>query len=152
MLEEKILNQIKSQNMNNAFIMIYFFDKVVIGKYENSQLFIPVSYDEELFDEIHIFNKDLEIRWNKDHEKVSVIKDTNDYFTEEMYLIGNSSDIKDGYTVVKQYGREMILPFGYKIENAKHDLVLVVHNLFSDTENYIDGYRLVDIKGGSLNG
>lgn len=147
MLEDNILNIIKEKQMDYAFIMIYFFDQVIIGKYINNILFIPCQYNEELCDEIHIFNKDREIRWTREYDKYIEITDTKDFFEEEMYLIGNKSEIKDGYSIVTQYGREVILPFEINIKHT-NELRLVVHNLFSEEDSYICGYRLVDIVGG----
>ena len=151
MLREKILNVLKLHHIDKAYIMIYFFDQVVIGKYNNSILFIPSEYNENLFDEIHIFNHKKELRWNRENESVSVIEDTQDYLVESMYIIGNKSVIKDGYSIVSQYGREIILPFEVDI-HTNNNLQLVVHHLFSNDVNSICGYRLVDIKGGDIYG
>lgn len=141
MLEDKLLKVMKDNQIDQAFIMIYFFDQVVIGKFKNNELFIPVQYDETLCDEIHIFNKDKEIRWTREYNQFIEIIDTKDIFREEMYLIGNKSVVKDGYSVVTQYGRQIILPFEVHIQHTNH-LRLVVHNLFSEEDNYICGYRL----------
>lgn len=155
MLEDIILEQISDNNINDAYIMMYFFDKVIIGKYENKKLIIPDTYDETLIDEIHIFNPSLELRYNKEANKFIKITDTIDFFEEKMFLIGNQSELieKDGnkFTRVKQYGREIILPFNIDIKDANHNLRLVVHNLFDDEQCYICGYRLVNIIGGSKN-
>lgn len=150
MLEEKIINEIKTHEMNKAFIMMYFFDKVIIGKYQNNELIIPDSYNENLVDEIHIFNEDLEIRYSREYDEFIEIRDTRDYFEEKMYLFGNKSESVDGGTLIKQYGREIILPFQVNILNAQHNLRLVVRNLFDDNNTQICGYRLVGIIGGDI--
>ena len=152
MLRKKILDVLNLHHMDKAYIMIYFFDQVVIGKYNHSVLFIPSEYNEDLFDEIHIFNHEKELRWNRDNETVSVIEDTNDYLDESMYIIGNKSVIKDGYSIITQYGREVILPFEVDINQTNNNLRLVVHHLFSNDDNSICGYRLADIKGGDIYG
>lgn len=150
MLEEKIINEIKTHEMNKAFIMMYFFDKVIIGKYQNNELIIPDSYNENLVDEIHIFNEDLEIRYSREYDEFIEIRDTRDYFEEKMYLFGNKSESVDDGTLIKQYGREIILPFQVNILNAQHNLRLVVRNLFDDNNTQICGYRLVGIIGGDI--
>ena len=152
MLREKILDVLNIHHMDKAYIMIYFFDQVVIGKYSDSVLFIPSEYNENLFDEIHIFNHEKELRWSRENECVSVIEDTHEYLEESMYIIGNKSVIKEGYSIVSQYGRELILPFEVDIHHENNNLQLVVHHLFSNDVNSICGYRLVDIKGGDIYG
>lgn len=147
MLKDSILDQIIKHEMNKAFIMIYFFDQVIIGIFsKKTGLFIPGNFDEKLVDEIHIFNSFLEIRWSSEYQKYILIKDTKDYFEESMYLIGNKSVIKNGCSIVTQYGRKVVLPFEYNISGGNHSLALVVHHLFSNKSNCIQGYRLVDIR------
>lgn len=146
MLKDNILKQIVEHNMDEAFIMMYFFDQVIIGIYsKNNGLFIPGSYDENLLDEIHIFNPKKEIRWTREYREYVLIQDTKDYFEESMYLIGNKSIVKDGYSIVTQYGRKMVLPFEYHISSGNHNLALIVHHLFSDENSCLQGYRLVNI-------
>lgn len=152
MLREKIIEAINRYQIEEAYVMIYFIDQVVVGIFNNKTLFIPQSFNEDLWSEIHVFNVDMELRCIKETDNFIQILSNKDYFEEEMFIIGNRSEIKDGYTILTQYGREVILPFEVDIKNAKHDLRLVVHHLFSAEGNYIDGYRLVDIRGGKQNG
>ena len=147
MLKDSILDQVAKHEIDKAFIMIYFFDQIIIGVFsKETGLFIPGSYDEKLVDEIHIFNSFLEIRWSSEYQEYVLIKDTKDYFEENMYLVGNKSVIKNACSIVTQYGREIVLPFEYHIHGGSHSLALVVHHLFSDKSNCIEGYRLVDIR------
>lgn len=149
MLADKIINEIEKHSITQAYIMMYFFDQVILARYVNNELLIPSKYDENLIDEIHIFNPNIEIRYTREYQEFVVVEDTNDYFDEEMYIIGNRSEIiDDKYTMVTQYGRKVILPFECNIKNAKHDLRLVVRHLFSNDDSHICGYRLLDIIGG----
>lgn len=149
MLKEIIIKEIDAHSMIEAYIMMYFFDQVILARYVNNELIIPCEYDENLIDEIHIFNPNIEIRYTREYQEFVVVEDTNDYFDEEMYLIGNRSEIiDDKYTVVTQYGRKIVLPFICNIKNAKHDLRLVVRHLFSNEDSHICGYRLLNIIGG----
>ena len=149
MLADKIINEIEKHSITQAYIMMEFFDQVILARYVNNELLIPSKYDENLIDEIHIFNPNIEIRYTREYQEFVVVEDTNDYFDEEMYIIGNRSEIiDDKYTMVTQYGRKVILPFECNIKNAKHDLRLVVRHLFSNDDSHICGYRLLDIIGG----
>lgn len=148
MLKEKIEKVINDYNIQYADIMIYFYDQVVIGRYDNNVLFIPLQYDEELFQEIHIFNQDMELRWSSLSDEIIKIVDTEEKLEESMYIIGNKSVVKDGYSIVTQYGRKVVLPFKIQIKDANHGLRLDVHHLFDDDAS-ICGYRLVQIKGGA---
>ena len=152
MLVEKIKEACKHYSISKAYIMIYFYNQVVLGKIENDDVFILVDYEDDLWSEIHIFNQDMELRCTKEHEDFIQIVSGNDYFEEDMFIIGNTSVVNDGYSIISQNGRKVVVPFEVKINNGKHDLSLVVHHLFSKEGNYIDGYRLVDIKGGNING
>jgi len=145
---------IEIHHMEDAFVMIYFYDQVLIGKYDNYCMTMKEDYDETLINEIHIFDKEKEIRWKRttgdinwqnEYDHFIIIRDTEDFVEESMFLIGNKS-IKDGlFTVVTQYGRKMILPFECYIENGHHRWALIVHHLFF-SDGSIGGYRLVDIK------
>ena len=137
MLVKKIKEACKQFHISKAYIMIYFYDQVVLGKVEN--------------EEIHLFNQEMELRCTREHEDFIQIVSGNDYFEEEMFIIGNTSEVKEGYSIIRQNGRKVIVPFEVEISNGKHDLSLVVHHLFSKEGNYIEGYRLVDIKGGNIN-
>lgn len=149
MMRDKIIGVINQYEMKEADIMIYFYDQVVIGKYDNHVLFIPGEFDEDLFQEIHIFNDDLEIRWSSKFDTPVKIVSKKPYFKEEMCILGNKSEVKDGYSIVTQYGRKVILPFEVDIKNANHDLKIKVHHLFDEETSAISGYRLVKIKGGA---
>lgn len=151
MLVKKIKEACKQFHISKAYIMIYFYDQVVLGKVENEVVFIPVTYNDDLWYEIHLFNQEMELRCTREHEDFIQIVSGNDYFEEEMFIIGNTSEVKEGYSIIRQNGRKVIVPFEVEISNGKHDLSLVVHHLFSKEGNYIECYRLVDIKGGNIN-
>ncbi len=156
-----IKNQINNNKMNEAFIMVYFYDQVLIGRYENQDIIIKDDFDESIVNEIHIFNEDKEIRWKRvcnnkldwgvEDNNFILIKDTEDYFEESMFLIGNKSRREGQFTTISQYGRKMILPFEYDIQGGNHTLALIAHHLFNN-DGSIGGYRLVNIKEVKNNG
>lgn len=162
MLKEKIIEEIQKERMEDAFLMLYFYDQVVIGRYKEAQLYFAVDspelhkteyrFDDTLCVEIHIFNREKEIRWRKEAGKFCVIYDTKDFFDEDMFMIGNESRVSNGCTKLVQYGRALCVPWEVEIKKAekKNQLRLVVRHLFDDDKATIKGYRLVEIKGGRL--
>ena len=170
----QIAEAIKKYNIDKAYIMMYFYDKVVMGKVENSKPVYAIKedgtpvladycFDDDLCYEIHIFNEEKELRWhrleenNEDNIEFVVITDTEDnvdlgemFFEEKMFIIGSRGDRiienGDGATLLSQYGREVILPFDV---DKNSDLRLVVHHIF-DEDGSICGYRLLDIEGGVM--
>ena len=169
-VNNKIDNAIKKYNIKQAYIMMYFYDRVVMGKVVESKPVYAIKengdpaltdycFDDELCYEIHIFNTDIELRWHRSEESTAAnmefipIKDPKDdemFFKEKMFIIGSRGEriIKSasGTTLLSQYGREVILPFDVDKEK---DLKLVVHHIF-DEDGSIRGYRLVYIDGGDL--
>ena len=168
-IAKAINDVIEDHEIKKAYIMMYFYDKVVMGKvvdkkpvYAIKENGVPVltdyCFDDELCYEIHIFNEETELRWHRsetdleDNMEFIPITDPNKemFFEEKMFIIGNRGEriIKTAgaATLLSQYGREVILPF---IVDEKKDLRLVVHHIF-DNDGSISGYRLVDIEGGDL--
>ena len=175
-VNKQITEAIEKYNIEKAYIMMYFYDKVVMGEFVDGKSVdskpvyaikengVPTltdyCFDDELCYEIHIFNDDIELRWHRledssedNMEFISITDPGEDmFFEEEMFIIGSRGDriIKSagGATLISQYGREVILPFDVDLDENK-DLKLVVHHIF-DKDGSISGYRLVDIKGGDL--
>ena len=173
-IKEKIIKEIEKHSIEKAYIMVYFYDKVVMGKVIGKEALYAIQkeerpvlseycFDDELCYEIHIFNREKELRWHrmeadseenmefveiKDPEKNADLGEM--FFEEKMFIIGSRGEriIKHGdkATLLGQYGREVILPFNVDEEK---DLRLVVHHIFDENGN-ISGYRLVDIEGGVL--
>ena len=48
MLVKKIKEACKQFHISKAYIMIYFYDQVVLGKVENEVVFIPVTYNDDV--------------------------------------------------------------------------------------------------------
>ena len=173
-IAEVIKDAIIKYNIEKAYIMMYFYDKVVMGKVVDSKPLYAIKengapvlteycFDDELCYEIHIFNKEKELRWHRleestvDNMEFVLITDPKEdkilgemFFEEKMFIIGSRGDrvIENGEdtTLLGQYGREVILPF--KVAE-KVDLRLAVHHIF-DEDGSISGYRLVDIEGGDM--
>lgn len=151
MMKNKILEQLQKYEMKFSWIMLYFYDQVILGKYENEQLvFSTNDYDESLCYEIHLFNKDKEIRCGKDFDfKLIEDPESSEYYLEEkFYILGNKGEINNGFTTLTQYGRKVTLPLEIEVKNASHNARLVVHHLFDEEDGHLKGYRLVDITGG----
>lgn len=162
MLAQRIIQEIEKNKIDSAFIMMYFYDQIVIGKYYNDQLKFAIEtpqlheseycFDDELCFEIHIFNTQKEIRWRKETDVFCIIEDPEkgEFFSEEMFILGTKKTMKieNGCTRLEQYGRVVCVP--WEVEKKNNPLKLVVHHLFDAKKAIITGYRLVDIKGGML--
>ena len=148
-MKNKIIESLKKHNMSFAWVMLYFYDQVVMGKYENNKLILTSdSYTEELCYEVHLFNRDKELRGSRDFdlEEFTTPFDGEFHMEEKFFILGNKISEED-FIVLTQYGRKIKLPI---LINEKMDfkkLRLVVHHLFNENTGYVDGYRLVDIEG-----
>lgn len=146
MVKDTLLKAIHNNGINEAFIMMYFYDKVVMGRYHEQQLFFGEEFEDENLMEYHIFNSELEIRGNK--EKSAIIKDTKQTIEEKMFIVGNQSRLEEGKSCVTQNGRRVVFPFEVEFQSAKENpLRLIVRHLFDDKTGSICGYRLVGIEG-----
>lgn len=144
----KIQELVKSHGMEQADIMMYFHDQVVIGIYKDGNLKLGSEPHWKYMTEFHIFNNEKELR-GKNFESVCEIKDTPEKLEEKMFVIGNKSVVEDGKSIVTQNGREIILPWEVSFGSVSDNpLRLVVHHLF-DEEGCICGYRLCGIEGGN---
>lgn len=151
MMKDKLLNVIESNDMSFAWVMLYFYDQVVMGKYENNQLVLMnEDYDETLCYQVHIFNKDKELRSSNDFDFIEIKspKDSAFYMEEKFYVLGNKTLVEEGCTTFTQYGRKIKLPVVVQTQGVNHNTRLVVHHLFDEKTGYLKGYRLVDIEGG----
>lgn len=147
MIKEKLEPLFIKKNLQNAYIMLYFYDQVVMGQYKDGTLDITKEVDDENLTEIHIFNQDIELR-GATLENLYEVRDTKDYMVERMYLIGNQSKIKGKHSVIKQNGREIIMPFVIQFNKVTDNkMKLIVHHLFDDNGD-ICGYRLAGIEKG----
>lgn len=149
-METKIIEALKQYDMKEAYILIYFIDKVVLGKYKDEKLFIPVSYDESLCTSIHIFNKDKELRTNSLDNEFKQVPELEEYLEECIYVIGSEYESYENYTIARQYGREIVLPF-VVYDTKKNSIRIQVRNYYGEDASF-SGYRLVNIIGGDING
>ena len=151
-MNNKITNVLKQYEISFAWVMLYFYDQVVMGKYQNDELvLVSDDYDETLFLEAHLFNKDKELRCSSDFNFVEIIspKDEKFYMEEKFHILGNKIHVDGDTTIFTQYGRRIKLPLIVKNKGVNHGVRLVVHHLFDEETGYVNGYRLVDIEGGN---
>lgn len=150
-MKDKLIAVLKQNNMSFAWVMMYFYDQVVMGKYEKEELLLLCDeYNEDLCYEIHLFNKEKELRAGSNFEFIEIKSpiEKRFYMEEKFFVLGNKAQISGDSTKLTQYGRMVKLPLILKNEKPNHDLRLVVHHLFDEETGYVKGYRLVDIEGG----
>lgn len=90
MNKDMFLNIIKAENVENANVIAYFYNKVCVGKYENNEMKFDQDVEFSLCNQIRFFNNDLEIRLIVKDGKILTkrIDDTQgiDFFDEYMFL------------------------------------------------------------------
>ena len=156
-MEAKILNVINEHNIQKAYVLAYFYNKVCVGIYENNNIIFNKEVDYNLLTQIRIFNKDLEIRFVLNEETnefdISIIDDNipnQGIFDEAMFIAGNKIvGGNDKFTTLKQTGGEIDIPFKVNEEEASKGLRLIVRNYFNTDKNdqvVIENSRLVDIR------
>ncbi len=156
-MEARILNIINEHNIQKAYVLAYFYNKVCVGIYENNKIIFNKEVDYNLLTQIRIFNKDLEIRFVLNEETnefdISIIDDNipnQGIFDEAMFIAGNKIVGKnDKFTTLKQTGGEIHIPFKVNENEASNGLRLIVRNYFNTDKNdqvVIENSRLVDIR------
>ena len=156
-MEAKILNVINEHNIQKAYVLAYFYNKVCVGIYENNNIIFNKEVDYNLLTQIRIFNKDLEIRFVLNEETnefdISIIDDNipnQGMFDEAMFIAGNKIvGENDKFTTLKQTGGKIDIPFKVNEEEASKGLRLIVRNYFNTDKNdqvVIENSRLVDIR------
>ena len=156
-MEAKILNVINEHNIQKAYVLAYFYNKVCVGIYENNNIIFNKEVDYNLLTQIRIFNKDLEIRFVLNEETnefdISIIDDNipnQGMFDEAMFIAGNKIvEVNDKFTTLKQTGGKIDIPFKVNEEEASKGLRLIVRNYFNTDKNdqvVIENSRLVDIR------
>lgn len=149
-MKNKIISALKKFDMSFAWVMLYFYDQVVIGKYTNEELILICDkYDENLCYEVHLFNKEKELRCGENFKFVEIEspKDEKFFMEEKFFILGNKLVKSDGYITLTQYGRKVSLPITLSKQEQLKRFRLVVHHLFDEETGYVNGYRLVDIEG-----
>lgn len=156
-MEARILNIINEHNIQKAYVLAYFYNKVCVGIYENNKIIFNKEVDYNLLTQIRIFNKDLEIRFVLNEETnefdISIIDDNipnQGIFDEAMFIAGNNIvGENDKFTTLKQTGGEIDIPFKVNENEASNGLRLIVRNYFNTDKNdqvVIENSRLVDIR------
>lgn len=156
-METKILNVINEHNIQKAYVLAYFYNKVCVGIYENNNIIFNREVDYNLLTQIRIFNKDLEIRFVLNEETnefdISIIDDNipnQGIFDEAMFIAGNKIvGVNDKFTTLKQTGGEIDIPFKVNENEASNGLRLIVRNYFNTDKNdqvVIENSRSVDIR------
>ena len=156
-METKILNVINEHNIQKAYVLAYFYNKVCVGIYENNNIIFNREVDYNLLTQIRIFNKNLEIRFVLNEETnefdISIIDDNipnQGIFDEAMFIAGNNIvGVNDKFTTLKQTGGEIDIPFKVNENEASNGLRLIVRNYFNTDKNdqvVIENSRLVDIR------
>lgn len=156
-MEARILNIINEHNIQKAYVLAYFYNKVCVGIYENNNIIFNKKVDYNLLAQIRIFNKDLEIRFVLNEETnefdISIIDDNipnQGIFDEAMFIAGNNIvGENDKFTTLKQTGGEIDIPFKVNENEASNGLRLIVRNYFNTDKNdqvVIENSRLVDIR------
>lgn len=156
-MEARILNIINEHNIQKAYVLAYFYNKVCVGIYENNKIIFNKEVDYNLLTQIRIFNKNLEIRFVLNEETnefdISIIDDNipnQGIFDEAMFIAGNKIvGENDKFTTLKQTGGEIDIPFKVNENEASNGLRLIVRNYFNTDKNdqvVIENSRLVDIR------
>ena len=156
-METKILNVINEHNIQKAYVLAYFYNKVCVGIYENNNIIFNREVDYNLLTQIRIFNKNLEIRFVLNEETnefdISIIDDNipnQGIFDEAMFIAGNKIvGENDKFTTLKQTGGEIDIPFKVNENEASNGLRLIVRNYFNTDKNdqvVIENSRSVDIR------
>ena len=72
-MENKIIRALEKFNMSFAWVMLYFYDQVVMGKYANEKLILICDkYEKNLCYEVHLFNKEKELRCGENFKFVEI--------------------------------------------------------------------------------
>ena len=139
---EKIYDEIKQNNINKAYVLAIFKNKVELGYYSLNELHF---YDLVYFDlcsQLRIFNKDKELRIinieNKIYSKVICEDEYKNILNDEyMFISGNkilNSD-KTDFTLLEQVGRKVAVPAQLTEEQLGKGIRLVVRNYYDTDEN-----------------
>lgn len=161
--KDKIISKINENNMEKAYVIAYFYNKVCVGFFEDNDIYFNDTVNYDFLTQIRIFNKEKEIIYvfNEDTESFdfSIVEDENneDVLDEYMMISGNKIKSKNNsFTTITQIGKCVDLPFEVNEEEVKNGIRLVVRNYFKEDENnqvVISKSRLVGFSktdGGDL--
>lgn len=133
---------IEKINLEKAYVLAYFYNKVCIGIFENKDIIFNENVDYKLLTQIRVFNHEKEIRivLNEDTKRFETIiiedLDNENKLDEYMMVAGNKIEEQNNrFTTVTQLGRKIDLPFKVTEEEAKKGIRLVVRNYFEEDSN-----------------
>ena len=140
--KEKIIEFIKENNIDKAYVLGTFYDKVCVGIYEDGDILFNREVNYDLLTQMRIFNRDIEIKYVLDEEKheficnVTVEDDQKETVDEYMYISGNKIvSSNDRFTTITQIGREVDIPFKVTDEEVEKGILLIVRNYFEENED-----------------
>ena len=126
---EDLIDNLKENSVENAFVLAYFYNKVCVGFYENGKIEFNENVDYNLLTQIRVFNEKLEIRYVLNDEtgmfNHAIIEDDNeneDYFDEYMLV----ADDDNKRLIVRNYFEE---------EKNNHQIVISKSRLVKFTTN-----------------
>lgn len=139
---EKIYDEIKQNNINKAYVLAIFKNKVELGYYSLNELHFYDLVDFDLCSQLRIFNQDKELRIinieNKIYSKVICEDEYKNILNDEyMFISGNkilNSD-KTDFTLLEQVGRKVAVPAQLTDEQLGKGIRLVVRNYYDTDEN-----------------
>ena len=139
---EKIYNELKQNNINKAYVLAIFKNKVELGYYSLNELHFFFFFYFDLCSQLRIFNKDKELRIinieNKIYNKVICEDEYKNILNDEyMFISGNkilNSD-KTDFTLLEQVGRKVAVPAQLTEEQLGKGIRLVVRNYYDTDEN-----------------
>lgn len=124
MEKNDIENIVSNENIQKAYILAYFYNKVCVGVFENDSINFEENVNYNLLTQMRIFNKDKEIKIILDEESkkfnITTINETN------------SKDKFDEYMIVSENVR---LPIELKKDERKN-LRILVRNYFEENSNH----------------
>lgn len=139
--KEEILNKIKEANIDTAYVLATFLNKIRVGYYENNDLHFYDEVNFNLCTQIRIFNKDIELKIVEIDEKVfsKTIKDEDYTYRlndEYMFISGNQIIAQnEKFTLIEQINRKIALPLNLTEEEVKKGIRLIVRNYCNIDEN-----------------
>ena len=141
MNKEELINKIKEKNINKAFVLGYFYNKVCLGKVFDNEIIFNSEVDYNLLTKIVIFNKDIQISYvlNEENDEFiySEIEDEDKEYIDEYMIISGNEILSsgNGFTTITELGRVVDIPFEVSVSDVKDGVRLVVRNSFKIDDN-----------------
>lgn len=125
---ENLINDLKGKQIEKASVLAYFYNKVCIGKYENSEIKFNENVDYNLLTQIRVFNDKIEIRY--------VLNDETGEFEDAIIEDNDNSDYLDEYMMVSgDDSKRLIVRNYFEEEKDNHQVVISKSRLVGFTTN-----------------